>query len=55
MTSEVKTISASKGAYRLGFQAAVLTAVLSVAAFAVGIATPGPIWHLMIPRKGHRL
>ena len=40
MNSEVKIISSSRGSYRLGFWSAVLTAVLAVAAFAVGIATP---------------
>jgi hypothetical protein len=34
------TNSARKGAYRLGFWSAILTAVLAVAAFAAGITTP---------------
>jgi len=45
MTSEImahieKTNSARKGAYRLGFWSAILTAVLAAAAFAAGITTP---------------
>src|SRR5664280_2640508 len=45
MTSEITahietTNSARKGAYRLGFWSAILTAVLAAAAFAAGITTP---------------
>ena len=45
MTSEIKTISktknsAWKGAYRLGFWSAILTAFLAAVAFVIGIATP---------------
>jgi len=45
MTTQTRAVSetadsARKGAYRLGFWSAVLTAVLAATAFAVGIATP---------------
>lgn len=40
MASNETTNPARKGAYRLGFWSAILTAVLAAAAFAAGIATP---------------
>lgn len=46
MTSEIRTVSAKQGVYRLGFWSAVLTAVFAAVAFASAIATPprsGPL------------
>jgi hypothetical protein len=40
MTSEIKTISASKGAYRFGFWSAALMAALTAISFAIAVSTP---------------
>ena len=40
MTSEIKSVSAKHGVYRLGFWSAILMAVLATAAFAAAISTP---------------